>query len=385
MKTLLKIIGKSVKPIAFIAILVIVVYWFKFAPVPVEKYQVKQGKIVNEVMGTGTLDAKVKAIISSKISGLIENVMVDQGDEVNANQLVIMLDDDQLALQVKVAMANLETVESAVNKLNKDLEYSSAILNKAKKTHDRSEKLISQNAISQEEFDRADETLEMAKAKYSYAEASVVEAKNKIVEAKKTLELRKEQLDDCQIRAPFDGIITKRERDSGNIVVPGSSILSLVSTNVLWIKAWVGETELAKVKEGQSAKIIFRSEPEYTYPGKVARIAIEVDGETREFIVDVNVNKLPVNWAIGQRAEVYIETEKRDDALIIPEKYIKWKKNIPGVFVDNNGVAAWRNIKTGLSGGDYIEITEGLMKEDNILNSINPKNKLKDKMRISVK
>ena len=194
MKNIWKIIKKSFKTIAFIAVLAAAVYWLKFSPVPVEKYQVKQGEIVNKVMGTGTLEAKVKAIISSKISGLIENVMVDQGDKVSANQLVVTLDDDQLKLQMNVAMANLETVESAVNKLLKDLEYSGAILNKAKKTHERSKKLISQNTISQEEFDRADEALEMAKAKYSHAEASVVEAKNKIVEAKKTLELRKEQL-----------------------------------------------------------------------------------------------------------------------------------------------------------------------------------------------
>ncbi len=385
MKNIWKIIKKSLKPLLFIAVLVAAVYWLKFSPVPVEKYQVMQGEIINKVMGTGTLDAKVKAIISSKISGLIENVMVDQGDKVSANQLVITLDDDQLKSQMKVAMANLETVESAVNKLMKDLEYSGAILNKAKKTHERSKKLIAQNTISQEEFDRADEALEMAKAKYSHAEASVVEAKNKIVEAKKTLELRKEQLDDCQIRTPFDGIITKRDRDPGNIVVPGSSILSLVSTNVLWIKAWVGETELAKVKVGQPAKVVFRSEPENTYPGKVARIAIKVDSETREFIVDVNVNKLPVNWAIGQRAEVYIETEKKENVFIIPEKYIKWQKNKPGVFVENNGNASWQNVKTGLNSGNYIEITEGLNKEDSVLNPVNLKNKLKDKTRIFVK
>ena len=385
MKNIWKIIKKSFKPIAFIAVLAVAVYWLKFSPVPVEKYQVTQGEIVNKVMGTGTLEAKVKAIISSKISGLIENVMVDQGDKVSQNQLVVTLDDDQLKLQMNVAMANLETVESAVNKLLKDLEYSGAILNKAKKTHERSKKLISQNTISQEEFDRADEALEMAKAKYSHAEASVVEAKNKIVEAKKTLELRKEQLDDCKIRTPFDGIITKRERDPGNIVVPGSSILSLVSTNVLWIKAWVGETELAKVKIGQPANVIFRSEPENTYPGKVARIAIKVDSETREFIVDVYVNKLPVNWAIGQRAEVYIETKKKENVFIIPEKYIKWQKNKPGVFVDKNGIASWQNVKTGLNSGDFIEIIEGLNKEDNVLNPVNLKNKLKNKTRIFVK
>ena len=56
--------------------------------------------------------------------------------------------------------------------------------------------------------------------------------------SEKMLELRKSQLDDSEIKAPFNGIITKRERDPGDIVIPGTAILSLISTKVLWIKAW---------------------------------------------------------------------------------------------------------------------------------------------------
>ena len=385
MKTLLKIIKKSIKLIIFVAVIGFAIYWFKFSPVSVEKYQIKRGEIVDEVMGTGTLDAKIKMIISSKISGRIENVLVDQNDKVSANQLVATLDVKPLKLLVEIAQATLETVDSAVDKLHKDLEYSKAVLNNAGKNYDRYKKLILNNTISQEEFDRADESLKMARAKDSRAEMAVIEAKNKIVEAKKTLELRKSQFDDSQIRAPFDGIITERKRDPGNVVIPGSAILSLVSTEVLWIRAWIGETELAKIKEGQPAKVIFRSEPEKKYPGKVARIAIKVDAETREFIVDVHVNELPENWAIGQRAEVYIETEKKDNVVIIPEKYIKWQKNISGVFLDKDGVAFWQPIKTGLSGRNFIEITKGLKVGDNILNSLNLKKNLKNKTKISVK
>jgi len=167
-------------------------------------------------------------------------------------------------------------------------------------------------------------------------------------------------------------------------VIPGSAILSLISTKVLWVRAWVDETELAKIKVGQPAGIIFRSEPEHTYPGKVARIAIEVDRETRAFIVDVNVNELPAKWAIGQRAEVYIETEKKDNVLIVSEKYIKWRNNVSGVFVDNGGVASWHHIKIGLHGDSFIEIIEGLQEGDSVLTPISLKNKLTDQTRISV-
>jgi len=376
-------LNNGAKLLLLIAILAAVIYWFKFAPVPVEQHQVERGKIMDEVMGTGTLDVKIKMIISSKISGRIKDVLVDQGDKVSADQLVVTLDDDQLKLQVKVALANLETVESGVNKVQRDLKFAEVVLSNAVKTYNRYRKLMPKT-ISQETFDKATEELGTSRARYSRAEAAVIEAKNKVVEATKVLELRKAQLDDSQIRAPFDGIIINRERDRGNIVIPGSAILSLISTKVLWVRAWVDETEFAKIKAGQPAGIIFRSEPEHTYPGKVARIAIEVDRETREFIVDVNVNELPVNWAIGQRAEVYIETDKKDNALIVPEKYIKWRNNVSGVFVNNGGVASWRHIKTGLHGGNLIEIIGELQEGDSVLNPISLKNKLTDQMRISV-
>ena len=376
-------LNKVAKLFVIIAILAAAIYWFKFVPVLVEKHQVKRGKIIDEVMGTGALDAKIKMTISSKISGRIEDVLVDQGDKVSADQLVVTLDDDQLKLQVKVALANLKTIESGGNKVKRDLKFAEVVLSNAVKTYNRYRKLMPK-AISQEKFDKAAEELGMARARYSRAEAAVIEAKNKVIEAKKVLELRKAQLDDSQIRAPFDGIIINRERDPGNIVIPGSAILSLISTKVLWVRAWVDETELAKIKVGQLAGIIFRSEPEHTYPGKVARIAIEVDRETREFIVDVNVNELPAKWAIGQRAEVYIETEKKDNVLIVPEKYIKWRNNVSGVFVDNGGVASWHHIKIGLHGDSFIEIIEGLQEEDSVLTPISLKNKLTDQTRISV-
>ena len=376
---------KGLKPFLIIAILVVVIYWFKFAPVPVEKYKVEPGEIIAEAMGTGTLDAKIKMIISSKISGRIENIMVDQGDKVSAGQLLVSLDDDQFKLQVEVAQANLETVESTVKKLQRDLDYSKAVLNNAEINYNRYKQLISKKVISQQKFDNATEIQGMALAKYSHAKEAVIEGENKIIEAEKMLELRKSQLDDSQIRAPFDGIITARDRDPGDIVIPGSAILSLISTKVLWIRAWVGETSLAKIKIGQPAKIIFRSDPGHVYSGKVARIAIKVDSETREFIVDVNVTKLPVNWAIGQRAEVYIESEKKDNVLFVPEKYIRWKDNIPGVFADNAGFSSWHPVKTGLQGGNLIEIVKGIQKGEYVLTPVNLNNRLTDGTRIYVK
>jgi HlyD family secretion protein len=379
-----KWIKKGFRVLILLAILAVAIYWIKFSPVAVETYQVKRGPIVGEVMGTGTLDAKIKAIISSKISGRIEEVRVDQGDKVVAGQLLVRLDDEQLMQQVKIAQASVETARSGVGRAKSDLEFATAVLAMAQKNHERHKILLPQNATSQAEFEKAVEGLAVAKAEVKRAQAEITESLKKVAEADMTLAFRKSQLEDSQIHAPFDGIILSRERDPGNVVVPGSEVLSLISTDVLWIRAWVGETERARIKLGQPARVIFRSEPKRAYPGRVARLAVEVDEETREFIVDVYADELPANWAIGQRAEVYIETAKKNNALIIPAKFIKWQGNQCGVFTDNTGAAEWHPVKFGLHCGGVVEIVKGLQEGERIVNPINAKDKLADHMRISV-
>jgi len=348
-KTTGKWIKKGAKVLILLAILAVAIYWVKFSPVAVETYQVTRGPIVGVVMGTGTLDAKIKAVISSKISGRIEEVIVDQGDKVVAGQLLVKLDDEQLVQQVKIARASVETARSGVGRAKSDLEFATAVLAMAQKNHDRHKILLPQNATSQAEFEKAVEGLAVAKAEVKRAQAEITESRKKVAEADMTLAFRRSQLEDSQIHAPFDGIILARERDPGNVVVPGSEVLSLISTDILWIRAWVGETERARIKLGQSARVVFRSEPKRAYPGQVARLAVEVDEETREFIVDVYADELPASWAIGQRAEVYIEIAKKNNALIIPAKFIKWQGDQSGAATASLKLSrGWKKVSVSL-------------------------------------
>ena len=380
----LHLLIKILKPLSIIIAIAVLLYWFNFRSIEVVGYKVSQGTITNTVMGTGTLEAKTKTIISSKIAGRIEKIKVDQGDKVKAGQLLVMLDEEELKMQVKVAEANLEVTKSTISKLKYDLNYAKAVLENADKVHHRQLKLMAKNIVSQEELDKSLENLKIAKANFNRSKSAIVEAEKKIIEAQKNLDLRNAQLEYTQIQAPFDGTIVFRARDPGDIVVPGTPVLSLVSTKILWIESWVGETELGKIRIGQPAKVVFRSFPAKGIPGKVLRLAKEVDKETREFIIDVSVDKLPVNWAIGQRAEVYIDTAKKDHVIVIPESFIKWHNNQAGVFVYDNGHAKWTLIKQGLQGDGVIEITDAVREGDIILNSRDEKKQLYNNCKVSL-
>jgi HlyD family secretion protein len=366
-----------------VAVLGYVIYLVRFSPVPVTGHRIERGEIIAEVMGTGTLEARVKVTVSPKISGRIEEILVDQGDHVSEGDVLVRLDDDELAQQVEIAQATLDASRAAVERLRTDRERAVAVATKARREHTRIEQLIAQNVISESELDEAVESLAIAVAGMARAEAAIVEGGKEVIASEKTLDYQRARLADTEITAPFDGLIVRRQRDPGDVVVTGSPILSLVSLEQLWISAWIDETEMARIEVGQTARVVFRSESERSFPGEVARLGKETDRETREFIVDVQILELPTNWAVGQRAEVYIETARKNKVTLLPATYVRWQENAPGVFVNLGNHAVWRSVKLGLRSPEMVEVVDGLQPGDTVVIPQDPKAELPNGKRIA--
>lgn len=358
---------RSLKTIAILLVVGGVIYWMKFAPVPVVSHTVERGTIVAEVLGTGTLEARVETTISPKISGRVVDVLADQGSRVTAGDLLVRLDDEERKQQVEIAQANVEATSAGIVRLMTDKRRAAAVYVQAEKSNDRIQTLVESRATSREDADKAIETLAVAEAGVSRAEAAIAEGHKELIATEKTLEYQRARLHDTKIIAPFDGLVVKRNREPGDVVVPGSSVMTLISTDELWISAWVDETEMARLKAEQSARVLFRSEPDKAYPGKVVRLGREADRETREFIVDVRVLELPTNWAVGQRAEAYIQITQQDDVLLLPARLIVKRDDTTGVFINANGVAEWRPIRLGVRSRDSVEVLEGLVAGDSVV------------------
>lgn len=344
-----------------------IVYQMKFAPVNVQGISPTRKTVVSEVMGTGTLEARISTTISPKIAGRIGKVLVDQGDKVEQGQLLVRLDDEELQQQVEIALANVEAANAALGRLLADKKRTIAVLEQSQRHHDRVQSLKVKNVTTQDDVDRAVESLAVATADMTRAEAAITEGQKSLLAAEKTLEYHRARLADTLIKAPFAGLVVERQREAGDIAVPGSAVLTLISTDVLWISAWVDETEISKLSVDQPARIVFRSQPEQSFPGTVVRIGRQADRETRELVVDVQVSELPENWAIGQRAEVYIETHRQDNALTIPLIALHRRDNIEGVFVDENGIARWKALTLGVRGREVVEVQSGLSERDVVL------------------
>lgn len=360
-------LSSAVKLAIAVAVIGVTVYWLRFAPVAVSAVNVTQGDIVAEVMGTGTLEARQKAIISPKISGRLLEVLTDQGEEVDAGQVLFRLDDSELKQQVEMAQLSIAAAKAATDRFEADKTQVSAILAQAENDHTRIVTLTKSNAATVTDLEKSREQLDVAHAGVARADAALAEARQQELVAESTLAYHKARLADTVVSAPFRGLIVQRFRDPGAIAVPGSPVLSLISTEVLWVSAWVDETEMSRVVPGQPVRVEFRSEPSRTFRGEVARLGRETDRETREFTVDVRVLELPTNWAVGQRAEVYIETASRKQTSILPAKAIFWREGISGVFIARDEIAEWSPVKLGLSNRDQVEVIEGPAIGDQVL------------------
>ena len=344
-----------------------VLYQMHIAPVTVPGVAPTRQTVVSEVMGTGTLEARISTTISPKIAGRIGQTLADQGDRVESGQLLVRLDDDELQQQVEIARANLEAAQAAIQRLNADQRRAVAVFEHAKKSHDRVQALKEKNANTQDDVDRAIESLTIATAEATRAEAAISEGQQGLLAAEKTLEYHRARLADTLIKAPFAGLIVARQREAGDITVPGSAVLTLISMEELWISAWVDETMMSQLAVQQPARIIFRSQPERSYPGTVVRLGKQADRETREFVVDVEVQELPGNWVVGQRAEVFIETGRAENVLTIPLSTVIRRNEKDGVWVADKGVVRWKPVMLGLRGRDLVEVQEGLAEHEVLL------------------
>jgi HlyD family secretion protein len=380
-----------IQRILFIAILVggvgYLVYTKKFRPIPVAGYEAAHGKLVVEVMGTGTVQARTSSVVSPKIQGRLIELGVDQGDHVEAGQVIARLDDGDLLHQVEIARANAEAAEAGLDRLKADQARAQAVLRQARHEDERIRKSFEQGAANESEIDKSEEQVAIAQADLARSKAAIAEGRKLLIAAQKTLEFQQARLGDTVIRAPFDGLIIRRDRDPGDIIVPGSTIYQLIALDEIWVSAWVDETAMAALDPNQPARVVLRSEPKHPFPGHVVRLGHETDPETREFVVDIAIEKLPEHWAIGQRAEAYIETKRLDDVLVAPLAFVTVREGQRGVFVNRDGRARWTRCEFGARGRELIEVRSGIEPGDVIVRLAKAKTraKLSDGNRIVVK
>ncbi|MBU2699716.1 multidrug resistance efflux pump [Sporomusaceae bacterium BoRhaA] len=252
---------------------------------------------INRIVSTD--DARVKGTIvsvSSKLSGRIEKVLVNEDDSVIEGQVIAVIEKSDFEVQVANAQANLSSVRAklaalqAGNRSQEILQGQSSVaeaqatLDNDQKDYDRAETLNKQGAISAQQCDKAYSALSVAKAHYDTAvqkysllaegprTEDIQVATAQVEQAEAVLKNAQMQLDYTVIKAPISGIVALKSVNSGQYVVPGQTMFSVVDLGDVWVMANVEETYMGKVCEGQKVDFSVDMYPGRTFHGEVIAV-----------------------------------------------------------------------------------------------------------------
>jgi HlyD family secretion protein len=224
----------------------------------------------------------------------------------------------------------------------------------------RVRELHERRVASKEQLDEAEERLEVANADLERAFAARIEGELRLAVAQRSLELAQARLAQTEARSPFQGIVLRREREVGDVAVPGAAVLRVAATDEIWASVWVDETFLDALRPDLPARVVLRSAPAQPLLGRVVRIGRELDRETRELLVDVALERLPERYAFGQRVDLWIETRRAADVLRIPAAFLVRRDGRAGAMAIEAGRAVFRPLQLGLEGRDWVEVRRGL-------------------------
>lgn len=337
-----------------------------FYPHAVEGEVLRLGMLDVELQGPGTLSALTEASVGSRIQARIEGLAVDRNDVVAKGETLARLSFDDLSGELDATQASAHAAERAVSAAQAERDRAVATLEKARATHERQVALLAKGVASEAGLEDALAARRQAEADLTRAGRAVEQAEAERDAATARTAVARAQLDDSVLRAPISGVVVSRTRHVGEVLTPGSELLHLVDPASLVLTARLDESAIAAVLPGQAARVTF-SRAEDPIPGHVLRLGREVDEETREFEIDIALDTLPANWALGQRAMARIMIERRGPVLTVPTSFLVWRDGRPGVWVVYRARARWREVTLGEAGTQRVEIKRGLAAGQKIL------------------
>lgn len=329
---------------------------------------VRSATLHSELFGPGIVDATARSQLSPKTNGRIVELRVHSGDQVAAGATLVRLQSESAEALLQQAQAQLASARAQLVSARADSERATALADQADRDRRRLNYLAERDSdtVAVADLDLSITTFASAVAEESRARAQVDATQSAVLAAQGAVAYQASQLAENVLAAPFAGVITQRIRSVGDTVGPGSGILEVADPASVFIQARFDESLLPAVSLNAQARVAFHSSEGAGVAGHVARIDRVVDGETREFIVEIALDALPSHWALGQRADVYVQASVPIKTAL-PRRYVRWNDQGAYVWVLRNGRATRQPVAIGLTSGDAMQIISGLTGADLVL------------------
>jgi membrane fusion protein YbhG len=281
------------------------------------------GGAAKPVSVTGTVEA-TQVDVSVKITGRIVVRLVKEGDRVTRGQVLVRLDDAELAADVRRQDAALRSAQATLRDLEKgarpqEIEDARAAVSSTEATRSmterelsRNEQLFRQNLIAAQDVDRARQAFEVARAQERSARErlglllagsrpdQVDAARWQVTQAESALTQAQSRLREARVVSPIDGVVLRKNLEAGETANPGVPILTLVNPKDVWLRAYVPETEVGRLKVGDTATLRVDAFPDRVFSGRLIEIGSEAEFTPR----NVQTKKERVNQVFRIKIQI---------------------------------------------------------------------------------
>jgi RND family efflux transporter MFP subunit len=306
-----------------------------------------------EIILPGNMQPFIASPIYARTDGYLKKWYFDIGAHVKAGELLAVIQTPEVDEQLAQARSTLNTAQ--------------ANLELAQITRDRYQLLLKKHAVAQQDVDNA---------------VGAYTANNAIVEADMANVRHYEALVSFEkVYAPFDGVITARNTDIGDLINSGSStaprtdLFDIAQTRTLRVYVNVPEEYSQGIKPGQTEATVALAEfPGKRFPGKLERTSEAINATTRTLLVEVDLDNPGGNLFSGSYAEVHLDVPAQNSTYLLPVSALIFRSDKLQVGVVRNGTVAITDVTPGHDFGDQIEIVAGLKGDDQVV--VNPPDSL---------
>lgn len=224
------------------------------------------------ISGSGTLEA-TEVLVSSKATGSVVAMHVNEGDVVQAGQIIAVVDSEKINLQKNQLLAGL--YELRLNRTNAQRSVALAVeqLDNTDKKFKRLNALLTEGSATQQQVDDVELALKAAQTQQENAATMLTSIDAKEAQLKAQLDLIESSLKDCRVTAPISGTVLDKYLENGEVTRLGGPVVNLADLQNMYIKIYLKETDLARIRLNGPAELQITAYPDKVFPGRIAQIA----------------------------------------------------------------------------------------------------------------
>jgi HlyD family secretion protein len=338
-------------------------WWNQYEPVAMVRTAAAEATTVGTdrtlLNASGYVTARREATVSSKVTGRVVEVCVEEGKEVEEGQVLAQIDASNVEKSLGLAEAQLESSRRA-------LDETRANLKQAEREWNRVSQLFANRAASQSDLDRAETEAASVQARLARQTADVAVAEQEVA-------IWQQQMDDTIIRAPFTGMVTSKDAQPGEMVSPISAgggfirtgICTLVDMSSLEIEVDVSESYINRVLPGQPVEATLDAYPTWRIPATVIAIIPTADRQKATVKVRVGFQQLDPRILPEMSVKVAFQSAAPDEnesaaTIRIPKSALRREDGQETVWIVREGRAERRAVTVGEIGEDQVAIAAGI-------------------------